>query len=141
MQGTIALFEERLKPCGERDGTAELLACLTLVAPSGMNAEDRKAWVAIARKTLTGIPADLLKRGCDKARRTCRLAADIVPTIEAEVRATWDHRKRLLEEAKGEASQAPRIGGRRPFNHIPHEETQAIIREAFSGKRVGDGEQ
>jgi hypothetical protein len=42
------------------------MACLTLVAPSGMTAEDRQAWVAVAKATLTGIPADLLARGCKK---------------------------------------------------------------------------
>jgi hypothetical protein len=111
-------------------GTAELLACLTLVAPSGMTAEDRNAWVQVARETLRGIPADLLQRGCKKARETCRWANEIVPTILEEVRDQWSWRlKRLAEErAAFENRNAPRIE-RKPPEAIPHEETQRILNE------------
>jgi hypothetical protein len=120
---TPATSRSDLKPATAKAGTAELMACLTLVAPSGMTAEDRQAWVAVAKATLTGIPADLLARGCKKARETCRFASEIVPTIMGEARETWNWRKRMDSEGN-----TPRLGApvRPP---IPREETQRILRE------------
>lgn len=107
----MATLSERLEPIGAKAGSAELLACLTLVAPSGMSAEDRQAWVAVAKATLTGIPADLLQRGCKKARETCRFASEIVPTILSEVKGEWERRRRAFhEEQMREANRnAPRL--------------------------------
>ncbi len=101
----------RCEPATERQGTGELLACLTLVAPSGLTAEDRSAWVAVARKTLSGIPADLLARGCKAARETCRFPSEIVPAILGEVKLAWDRRKRdeAWERARHENRNAPRL--------------------------------
>jgi hypothetical protein len=96
-----------LTPATAKAGTGELMACLTLVAPSGMTAEDRNAWVQVARATLSGIPADLLARGCEKARRTCKFASEIVPTILGEVEDTWRWRKRRAEELA--RSETPRL--------------------------------
>jgi hypothetical protein len=45
--------QARIKPASSVAGTAELAACLTLVAPSGMSAEDRNAWLQVARATLS----------------------------------------------------------------------------------------
>ena len=135
---TIAQCEERLRPCGEKTGTAELLACLTLVAPTGMSREDRAAWVAVARETLSGIPADLLKIGCAKARRTCKFASEIVPTILGEVEGAWRwRRKRLEEERQAEANRnAPRL----PEPEIVSlEETKRILREAFEAVEAKKG--
>lgn len=106
------------------------MACLTLVAPAGMSAEDRQAWVAVAKQTLTGMPTDLLARGCRKARETCRFPSEIVPTILAEVQDTWTWRKRRLME---ERRNAPRLE-QHEAEAVPHEVTQAIIREAFGGR-------
>lgn len=104
-------LSERLKPVGAKAGTAQLMACLTLVAPSGMTAEDRTAWTAVAKATLTGIPEDLLERGCKKARETCRFASEIVPCIMDTVRAEWERRKRRLadEQAREANRNAPRL--------------------------------
>lgn len=103
------------------------MACLTLVAPSGMTTEDRQAWVAVAKQTLTGMPADLLARGCDRARKTCRFASEIVPTIVEEAEGDWNWRKRMLSESYRDAT--PRL----IYQHapVPREETQRIIKEAF----------
>lgn len=76
------------------------MACLTLVAPSGMSAEDRNAWVQVARATLTGIPADLLAVGCKTARQKCRFPSEIVPTILETVQTAWSYRQRALSEAR-----------------------------------------
>ena len=96
---TIAQCEEALKPSGEKFGTGQLLACLTLVAPSGLTAGDRNEWVRVAKETLTGIPGDLLQWGCQEARLTCRFPSEIVPAIVAAVRDEWDRRKRALGHA------------------------------------------
>jgi hypothetical protein len=100
-----------LTPATAKAGTAELLACLTLVAPTGMSAEDRNAWVAVAKATLSGIPADLLALGCKKARETCRFASEVVPTIIAHTKAIWDGRKNRfeLERLAWENRHAPRL--------------------------------
>ena len=111
-----------MAPATAKAGTAELLACLTLVAPSGMTAEDRTAWVAVAKETLSGIPGDLLVKGCRKARETCRFASEIVPTIMEYVGEDWKWRKRNVIE------QAPRLP--RPVPEaIPREETQRILKQ------------
>lgn len=107
----ISRLEQQLQPAKERQGNGELAACLTLVAPSGMSAEDRKEWLRVARLTLSGIPADLLAIGCKKARETCRFASEIVPTILAEAKPLWEgRRRRLHEERQLEAMRnAPRL--------------------------------
>jgi hypothetical protein len=107
---------ERLKPVTAAVGETELLACLVLVAPSGMTADDRHAWIRVARETLKGIPEDLLQRGCKKARETCRFASEIVPAIVDEVQATWDRRKRDLafERQAFENRHAPRLTQQEP---------------------------
>lgn len=83
------------------------MACLTLVAPSGMTSEDRTAWVAVARTTLSGIPGDLLQRGCRVARERCRFPSEIVPTILEEVRWAWDNRRGQLARFTPSTYQLP----------------------------------
>lgn len=68
-------------------------ACLTLVSPSGLTADDRKEWLAVAMKTLSGIPADLLQRGCEAARLKARFPSEIVPTIMETIGKQWEWRK------------------------------------------------
>jgi hypothetical protein len=92
--------KDALMPATASGGTAELMACLTLVAPSGMSAEDRNAWVQVARATLSGIPADLLAIGCKIARRKCRFASEIVPTILESTESQWNARIRRLSEER-----------------------------------------
>jgi len=101
------------------------MACLTLVAPSGMTAEDRQAWVAVAKATLTGIPADLLARGCKKARETCRFASEIVPTILAETKSTWDWRLKMEAQDRALRENAPRL--EKP-EYIAAEEVRKLIK-------------
>ena len=106
-----------------------------------MTAEDRHAWVAVARQTLSGIPADLLQRGCRKARETCRFASDIVPTIFSEVQETWDwRRKRLREEQLAEENRnAPRLE-KHEMPRMTREETQRILREVAEEMRAQRGD-
>lgn len=93
----IAQCEAKLAPATLKQGKSELGACLTLVSPSGLNADDRREWLAVAMATLSGIPADLLSRGCERARKTCRFPSEIVPAILDEVERAWQFRKEDLE--------------------------------------------
>jgi hypothetical protein len=81
-----------LAPATRQQGKAELGGCLTLVSPSGLTAEDRTEWLAVAMRTLSGIPADLLADGCAEARKRCRFPSEIVPTVMAAVEQRWKWR-------------------------------------------------
>jgi hypothetical protein len=134
---TIAQCEARLQPCGQKTGTAELMACLTLVAPSGMTAADRQAWVAVARQTLSGIPADLMQAGCRHARETCRFASEVVPAILDRVGPEWRRRKRVLAEERSlmmERLAAPE------YAPIPEDECARILREAREAVALKKGD-
>lgn len=97
-----------------------------------MTAEDRNAWTQVARATLSGIPADLLARGCEKARRTCKFASEIVPTIIAEVDDTWRWRKRREAEAATRAT--PRLP---EPEYVSAEELRKLSRQLASGMKFG----
>ncbi len=81
-----------LTPATRQQGKAELGGCLTLVSPSGLTADDRTEWLAVAMQTLSGIPADLLAEGCAEARRKCRFPSEIVPMVLATIEARWKWR-------------------------------------------------
>lgn len=79
--------EERSPYSGltERQMTTELLACLTLVAPTNFSDEDRAAWIGIARQTLAGMDSDAFLGGCQRARETCTFLSQVVPAILGNV--------------------------------------------------------
>jgi hypothetical protein len=113
------------------------MACLTLVAPSGMTAADRQAWVAVARQTLSGIPADLMQAGCRHARETCRFASEVVPAILDRVGPEWRRRKRVLAEERSlmmERLAAPE------YAPIPEDECARILREAREAVALKKGD-
>jgi hypothetical protein len=103
-----------------------------LVVPSGMTAEERAEWLRVAKMTLSGIPEDLLQRGCAKARQTCRFPSEIVPTIMEAVKSSWDHRKRMaaLDLAAWENRNAPRIEKQEPEAIDPAEYRKLLKRLA-----------
>lgn len=82
-----------LKPADRDQFRTELTACLALAAPAGFDESARSEWLRAAWATLTGIPADLLTRGCKAARARCDHPSKIVPTIMLEVEAAWDARR------------------------------------------------
>jgi len=102
-----------------------------------MTAEDRNAWVQVARQTLRGMPADLLKRGCQEARKRCRFASEIVPTIIETVEAAWQGRERFEREQRIlEANRnAPRLTQAEP-EYVTAEEMRQIIREVAEERRA-----
>ena len=97
----------RCEPATAKQGSAELGACLTLVSPSGMTAEDRREWLAIAMRTLSGIPADLLAEGCAYARLHCKFPSEIVPMIMSRVGKRWEWRKQDAERMRPRSLPAP----------------------------------
>ena len=90
-------------PADPVDAMHHLGLCLTLVAPSGMNADDRAEWIKVAQYALREVPMDLLTRGCGEALKTCRFPSDIVPAILAEIELPlgW----RIAERKRHEPSQ------------------------------------
>jgi hypothetical protein len=118
---------QALAPIGQKAGYAELMSCLTLVAPSGLTAADRHEWSRVAALTLTGIPADLMKRGCMVARETCRFPSEIVPAIIGTVKGTWDRRKRALADAEHQTG-SPQLA--RP-DYVSLDDARAIMAQAF----------
>lgn len=128
----IAQCEERLTPATLKQGKSELGACLTLVSPSGLNADDRREWLAVAMATLSGIPADLLARGCERARKTCRFPSEIVPAILGEVEKAWLGRKADLEHARWRLThkEQPRLP---PKEYIGAKEIGKLIKSLGHG--------
>ena len=116
-------------PATLKQGKSELGACLTLVSPSGLTANDRTEWLAVAMQTLSGIPADLLARGCKQARETCRFPSEIVPAIMNEARDEWARRDRnaRIEAAQYENRHAPRLEQQEP-EYVAAEEMRKLIR-------------
>lgn len=84
LQRKLEKAQADLAPAEPKLLIAELASCLTLVAPSGMTADDRTEWLKVARMTVGDIPAGPFRNACKEARRTCRFANEIVPTIVRE---------------------------------------------------------
>lgn len=93
-----------------------------------MSAEDRNAWVQVARQTLRGMPADLLRQGCAVARKTCKFASEIVPTIIEDVGTQWERRKREMAnmEAQHRQRHMPRLERHEP-EYVSAEEVRNLI--------------
>jgi hypothetical protein len=86
-----------LTPATAAEFRNELTACLALVVPVGMSEEARRDWLTVAWGTLKFWPVDLLRIGCEEARRTCDHPAKIVPAI---VEATQDSLERRRDRAR-----------------------------------------
>jgi len=84
-----------LAPATPTEFRNELTSCLALVAPTGMAEDDRREWLRVAWGTLGHLPADLLARGCRKARETCDHPSKVVPAIMAETEEPMRVRRRL----------------------------------------------
>ena len=97
--------------------TAELLACLTLVAPSNLSAEDRAAWIAVAKQTLGRPEAQRFREACQLARQTCRFPSEIVPTILGNNPDARKGGSRYISESgfiyKGDEGEVMRVAAQR----------------------------
>lgn len=92
----LAEANKQLEPAGREQFQIQLSACLALNAGVGMTDSDRREWLQVAWGTLRELPADLLKRGCDVARRYADHPSKIVPTIMREIEAPLAERKRTV---------------------------------------------
>lgn len=90
-------------------------------------------------QTLSGIPADLLKLGCDQARKHCKWPNEIVPTIMQTVEAEWERRKTYAENMRLKAeferrAAMPKIEAPREPRVTPDQMTKILAE--FGLKRV-----
>jgi hypothetical protein len=96
-----------------------------------LNTDDRKEWLSVAMRTLSGIPADLLEYGCAEARKRCRFPSEIVPTIMETVEQRWkwrleDQRSRLRPVALPSPQPDP--------EYVDPEEVRKLIRSIGGSK-------
>lgn len=89
-----------LRPASLDCFNLELLACLTLCAPTGMDQTLRLEWVKVARQTIGDLPEDLLKAGCIEARKHADHPAKIVPVIMQTVEAAMRSRRNYHAEQR-----------------------------------------
>jgi hypothetical protein len=117
-----------LAPARKPDARMHLVPTLALVAPSGMGEAEQATWLAAAMGTLSGIPADLLERGCKAARLKVDHPAKIVPAINAEISAEWDRRRAELSAVGKVAAllAAPGVGA---SDYVTPEQAAAIRAE------------
>ena len=66
-----------------------LTRVLALVAPTGFDKGDRKAWLAAAAEALHGVPPDLLFRGIEFAMLASDHPSNIVKNIMREIGGEW----------------------------------------------------
>jgi hypothetical protein len=98
-----------LTPATAAEFRNELTACLALVVPVGMSEESRRDWLTVAWGTLKFWPVDLLRIGCEEARRTCDHPSKIIPAI---VEATKDSLQRRRDRSRDDGPL--RIAGPTP---------------------------
>ncbi|MFS0771059.1 hypothetical protein [Sphingomonas sp. 1P08PE] len=89
----VARNLHNLTPATANDITIAVAPCLALVGGVGMNEEGRIEWLRAATEALRGMPTDLLRRGCDAAKRRADHPSKIIPAIMDEVQDTWEWRK------------------------------------------------
>jgi hypothetical protein len=95
-------WSAKLQPAPVTETVALLTACLSLVKPVGMGAEDTQAWLKVAARELADMPSDLLDEGCQEARRTCTHHGQIVPCIIRVTAERLADRKRLAAPRQAE---------------------------------------
>lgn len=102
LQHRLAEVNEALSPIRHHEAMAEIAGCLTLVAPAGMDADDRAEWLKVAFYTVDniskgGTPQGALREACQSVRETCKRVSDLIPSIVA---GTRDATARLAREAQ-----------------------------------------
>lgn len=124
----------RLVPAPVSETVAMLTACLSLVKPVGMSAEDAQAWLRVAARELSDLPPDLLAHGCTEARRTCTHHGQIVPTIIKVTGETMAIRRDMANRANRKV-ELPKPGQGERWTPQPGE-LEAIKREVAEKLRV-----
>lgn len=88
---------------------------------------NRAEWLKVAHMTLADLPADLLARGCAKARRTCQFPSQIVPCIVEETASAMRLRR---EQVQHEPRNAPRLP---EPDYVDPAEVRRLIQSLGSG--------
>ncbi|QUT07937.1 hypothetical protein KFK14_11415 [Sphingobium phenoxybenzoativorans] len=81
LQAEVTDLTAKLGPPPQAHALGELTRCLVLTVPSGMNAEDRKAWLRVALAEVRDIPAYMFDEACAAARKVADHPAKIIPEI------------------------------------------------------------
>jgi len=122
LERRLAVIQSELQTVQPKQAMAELAACLTLVAPSGMSADDRTEWLKVARVTIGDVSQGALQAACAECRKRIRRVSDIVPTIveEAETAAGRLYRQRdnirwQIANPPRPMIEAPRAEDAQPF--------------------------
>lgn len=129
-------LNEKLRPAPVTETVALLTACLSLVKPVGMSAEDTQAWLRVAARELSDLPPDLLASGCAEARRTCTHHGQIVPTIIKATSEMMALRRDMARRAERKPA-LPKPGEGARWTPLPGE-LEAIKREVAEKLRVGN---
>jgi hypothetical protein len=98
-----------LEPASPAEFITQVGSCLALVVWNWIRESDRAEWLRVAEITLAEIPADLLARGCDKARRTCQFPSQIVPCIFAEIDIAMDLRRGRVRHEPQSFTPPPKL--------------------------------
>ncbi len=101
-----------------------LTRVLALVAPTGFDKGDRKAWLAAAAEALNGVPPNLLLRGVEFAMLASDHPSNIVKNIMLEIGEEW--KGWAPEEAKRGKPKYISASGHVYFSTDPNE----VMREA-----------
>ncbi|MES2295226.1 MAG: hypothetical protein V4527_18160 [Pseudomonadota bacterium] len=67
----------------------------------------RTEWFKVARGTVGHLPLDLLRIGCDHARKVADHPAKIIPAITAETERLFNERRRSIAEDRERQSRLP----------------------------------
>lgn len=123
LQQRLAEIVADLRKAKPAEAMVEIAACLTLVAPSGMDHEDRTEWLKVARKTVGDVPIGALQKACQTTRETVRRVSDLVPSIVANAReevsrlqAHAAYLRRQIERPPVEVPQIETDIDNRPFS-------------------------
>lgn len=84
-----------LRPASTEQAIGLLTGCLALVRPVGMSSDEAEDWLAVASGAVAELPFDLLRDGCETAKRTCTHHGQIISTIHKAVEDRLAQRRRL----------------------------------------------
>lgn len=98
-----------------------------MCSPVGMSDGDRAEWVRVARITLRDLPLDLLRAGCEVARKEADHPAKIVPLIHKTTAPILKARRENLVPPER------RIAPPEPEYCTPEQAREVLERYGFEG--------
>ncbi|USI71629.1 hypothetical protein [Sphingomonas morindae] len=137
LPAALAEADEQLVPAPPELIVDALTPVLAMVAPTGLNEDDRVEWLAAAADALRGIPGDLLYRGIRVSRASVDHPAKIVPAIMAAVQKGWAQRRSDRSSLRWLAEFLAREKPE-PVEVCTPEQAAEILREAGLSTNVED---